>query len=84
MISRQDVAPGMLVYSRDNRRMGRVTRVDETGFVVEKGHFPRDTAVEYEDVGERLGEVLYLIRDADWFAPDKPIELDTPPGTHRH
>ncbi|MBS2029095.1 MAG: hypothetical protein JST54_14425 [Deltaproteobacteria bacterium] len=77
MISKQDVIPGMLVYSRDNTRLGSVSAVSDGGFVVEKGrHFPVDTAVRYDDVGEVLGGVLYLIRNADWFEPDRPIRFD--------
>jgi hypothetical protein len=78
MISKQDVTPGMLVYTRDNRRLGRISRLEETRFVVEHDRFGADAAVEYADVGERIGEVLYLVRDADWFSPDKPIQLDPP------
>ena len=85
MISRQDLTPDMLVYSRDNRRLGRILQIGESEFVVEKGgHFPKDTAVAFGDVGEILGGVVYLIRDADFFAPVEPIRFDPDLDLHRH
>jgi hypothetical protein len=57
------IAEGMLVFSRDGERLGRVVHCEETSFLIEKGlFFPKDFVASYDDIAERHGDELILHR----------------------
>jgi stress response protein YsnF len=63
---------GMLVYSEEGEKLGRVSAMEEDCFVVEKGFFfPRDFTARYEDIDEVTDEKVILEHRAEELRPWK-------------
>lgn len=60
MIRQHEIVHGMVVRSSDGEKLGKVTRLDEASFEIEKGFFfPKEYMVRYDEVaGIRDGEVI--------------------------
>jgi len=55
------IRDGMTVYSADDKKLGRIVRQDDSGLVVEKGHFfKRDYDIALEDIDRVEDEQVWL------------------------
>jgi hypothetical protein len=69
VIDRDQVHQGMLVRGSNGKKLGRVVRCTEGGFVVEKGFlWATDYAARYGDVAEVSAETIQLSRPRPEFA----------------
>lgn len=56
-----NLAEGMVVYSKDGGKLGKVTNLLDDHFIVEKGFFfPKDFSLRYDDIQEIREETVYL------------------------
>ncbi len=68
-IGSSGVQQGMIVYSSDGEKLGKVLECRTDGFIIEKGLlFPKDYLAFYEDVAEVIGEEIRLALPKDTFA----------------
>jgi len=66
MFQREQIREGMVVRSRDGERLGRVSRVEADGFVLEQGMLvQRDYRMTFVDIASIQGDTLVLLRDKD-------------------
>ncbi len=83
MVERNQVHEGMVVFSSDGRRLGRVRLADEGGFIVHKRFpFSTDYLAHYDDVTEVWHEKLRLSRSRRELAHAKqePTSVGAPPS----
>lgn len=58
---RSDIHEGMIVRSLDGEKLGKVTRLFDDGFEVEKGFFfPKEYSARYEEISDIRNDEVYL------------------------
>jgi len=68
MVDRNRIREGMVVFSSEGEKLGKVLVCDRETFVIEKGFlFPKDYIARYEDVADIAGEDVRLTRTKDEF-----------------
>jgi hypothetical protein len=68
MIDRSRIREGMVVFSSDGEKLGKVLASDSETFVIEKGFlFPKDYVASYEDVADVVGDDIRLSRTKEEF-----------------
>jgi len=68
MIDTNRIRKGMVVFSSDGEKLGKVLACDRETFIIEKGlFFPKDYVARYEDVADVAGEDVRLSRTKDEF-----------------
>jgi uncharacterized protein (TIGR02271 family) len=66
MFDRMSVREGMIVYSSDGEKLGKVLACDAASFIIEKGFFfPKDYVARYEDVADITGDEIRLLTTKD-------------------
>jgi uncharacterized protein (TIGR02271 family) len=59
--NRRGVQEGMIVYSADGEKLGKVLQCEADTFIIEKGFFfPKDYIARYQDIGEVRGDEIHL------------------------
>lgn len=72
---------GMVAYTSDGERLGRIVQLHPGHFVLEKGvFFPLEFSCRYEDVRSIQGDELWL--DFTRSHVTQVVEADTPPVDH--
>jgi hypothetical protein len=66
MIDRAGIREGMIAYSADGQKLGKVVSCDASTFIIEKGFFfPKDYVARYEDIADVQGDDIHLLRGRD-------------------
>jgi sporulation protein YlmC with PRC-barrel domain len=60
MDARKDIAVGMAVYTQDGEKLGTVVDVDPAGLFVDKGLFPKEYGIGYDEVTDVRDDGVYL------------------------
>jgi uncharacterized protein (TIGR02271 family) len=61
MFDRNSVREGMIVYSSDGEKLGKVLICEPASFVIEKGFFfPKDCVARYDEVADISGDEIHL------------------------
>jgi uncharacterized protein (TIGR02271 family) len=69
METRRGVQEGMIVYSSDGEKLGKVLQCQAESFIIEKGFFfPKDYIARYEDVADVNGDEIHLSNRKEFFA----------------
>jgi uncharacterized protein (TIGR02271 family) len=72
MTERRGVREGMVVYSADGEKLGKVFQCEAESFIIEKGFFfPKDYIARYEDVATVNGDEIRLTSGKDAFAGER-------------
>lgn len=59
--NRRGVQEGMVVYSSDGEKLGKVLQCEAETFVIEKGFFfPKDYIARYQDISDVRGDEIHL------------------------
>src|SRR5690606_8278383 len=66
---------GMKVYGRDGENLGKIQRLDDDSFLVEKGFFfPKDFSFRYDDIDDLRNGDVYVKQTksdlSDWSSAD--------------
>jgi uncharacterized protein (TIGR02271 family) len=72
MTDKRGVREGMVVYSADGEKLGKVFQCEAESFIIEKGFFfPKDYIARYDDVSTVNGDEIRLTSGKDAFAGER-------------
>jgi uncharacterized protein (TIGR02271 family) len=68
---------GMVVYSQEREKLGKLVHADEDSMTVEKGFFfPKDFTLRYEDVIDVIGDQIIIKTRSDELRPWRSEEYE--------
>jgi uncharacterized protein (TIGR02271 family) len=80
--NRRGVQEGMIVYSSDGEKLGKVLQCEAETFIVEKGFFfPKDYIARYQDISDVRGDEIHLTSAKSAYTGDRDVREGSTLGT---
>ncbi|MFL5262780.1 MAG: YsnF/AvaK domain-containing protein [Anaeromyxobacteraceae bacterium] len=72
--NRRGVQEGMIVYSSDGEKLGKVLQCEAETFIIEKGFFfPKDYIARYQDISDVRGDEIHLSSAKSAYTGDRDL-----------
>src|SRR5689334_15923 len=72
--NRRGVQEGMIVYSSDGEKLGKVLQCEAETFIIEKGFFfPKDYIARYQDIADVRGDEIHLSSAKSAYTGDRDL-----------